>query len=146
MPATTKRTRMIHFPAVLVCTLVNMALGIVWYGPLFGKQWARLIGMTPDRKKDPKYHRRTRQGMIVSAFSHFMTAVVLSYAVRTLGASTVLDGISIAWLGWLGFSVTSMLPNTFFAGYENPWMLAAINLGYLLTCICIMGAILTVWK
>jgi len=30
--------------AVLVCGVVAMALGFVWYGPLFGKKWLELIG------------------------------------------------------------------------------------------------------
>ena len=36
----------INFLAVLVGGVINMAVGFVWYGPLFGKLWLRLIGKT----------------------------------------------------------------------------------------------------
>ena len=37
--------------AVIVCAIANMALGFMWYGPLFGKQWVAMMGWTPEQMK-----------------------------------------------------------------------------------------------
>ncbi|HEY3159743.1 MAG TPA: DUF1761 domain-containing protein [Vicinamibacterales bacterium] len=36
----------VSFVATLVATLLAFALGALWYGPLFGKQWIAAAGMT----------------------------------------------------------------------------------------------------
>jgi TRAP-type C4-dicarboxylate transport system permease small subunit len=47
----------VNYLAILVCGLVSMVLGSLWYGPLFGKPWMAMIGikkpdvMTPAIKK-----------------------------------------------------------------------------------------------
>ena len=38
----------VNWLAVIVGTVVSMALGTLWYGPLFGKTWLRLIGKSPE--------------------------------------------------------------------------------------------------
>ena len=39
--------------AVLVATAAAMALGFIWYGPLFGKAWARASGLAMGSKPEP---------------------------------------------------------------------------------------------
>ena len=39
--------------AVLVGTAAAMVLGFIWYGPLFGKAWARGSGVAMGNKPDP---------------------------------------------------------------------------------------------
>ncbi len=34
----------INYLAVLVCGVIALALGFVWYGPLFGKKWLQITG------------------------------------------------------------------------------------------------------
>ena len=43
----------INFWAVLVCAIVSMIVGSIWYGPLFGKLFMREMGMdkwTPEKQ------------------------------------------------------------------------------------------------
>ena len=37
----------INYWAVLVCAVLAMALGFLWYGPLFGKKWMNIVGVGP---------------------------------------------------------------------------------------------------
>ena len=42
----------INYLAVLAAAVSNMVLGFLWYGPLFGKTWSKLMGwgeMTPEK-------------------------------------------------------------------------------------------------
>jgi hypothetical protein len=34
----------INYLAVLACAIVAMPVGFLWFGPLFGKPWARHMG------------------------------------------------------------------------------------------------------
>ena len=34
----------INYLAVLACAIVAMPVGFLWFGPLFGKTWARHMG------------------------------------------------------------------------------------------------------
>jgi len=43
----------LDWPAVIVSTLVLMVVGTVWYGPLFGKPWARAHGIPFSTKPEP---------------------------------------------------------------------------------------------
>lgn len=35
-----------YYLSLLVCAVISMILGAIWYGPLFGKKWAQIIGAT----------------------------------------------------------------------------------------------------
>ena len=35
----------INYLAVLTCAIVAMPVGFLWFGPLFGKAWARHMGV-----------------------------------------------------------------------------------------------------
>ena len=34
----------VNYIAVLVCAIAAMPVGFLWFGPLFGKTWARHMG------------------------------------------------------------------------------------------------------
>ena len=44
----------INYLAILVSAILSMVVGSIWYGPLFGKKWAELIGADPNDKKKMK--------------------------------------------------------------------------------------------
>jgi len=44
----------INYLAVLVAAIASMALGFLWYGPLFGNQWKKLMGFTDKSMKAMK--------------------------------------------------------------------------------------------
>lgn len=38
----------INYLAVLVCGVLSMVIGAIWYGPLFGKKWMQVVGATAE--------------------------------------------------------------------------------------------------
>jgi len=36
----------INWLAVLAASLVGFVIGAIWYGPLFGKAWMKIVGLT----------------------------------------------------------------------------------------------------
>ena len=70
--------------AVLVGALIFMVIGWLWYGPLFGKQWAKMTGLTAGAMSPDKL------------IWTFVYSFVLSGAVNFFG---VLDDVEYALVG-----------------------------------------------
>src|SRR5688500_2921290 len=49
----TQPNLVINYAAIGVCVLWGMVFGFVWYGPLFGKLWARLMNFPTDFEPTP---------------------------------------------------------------------------------------------
>ncbi len=135
----------INYWAVLVSAVASVVLGFIWYGPLFGKQWMALNGMTmPDPK--PKMSAMTNP-MIISiigaSFMSWMTAFALGMASQTAGFTTACVLIVVA-SNWLGFIVPVSLNSV--AWEQKSWKLFAINTGYWLVYGIISGYILFGWR
>jgi len=37
----------VNYLAVFIATIASFVFGWLWYGPLFGKAWMRMMGYTP---------------------------------------------------------------------------------------------------
>ena len=124
--------------AILVAALVPVVIGGVWYSPmLFARPWMRAVGRTPEQLSGASL------GYALSAVG----AVVMSYALaRILRWAEVADpwnGALVGALAWLGFVATVLAVNTYFGGRSRA--LWAIDAGYQLLSLVVMGAILGAW-
>jgi hypothetical protein len=43
----------VNYLAVVLATVIMMALGFLWYGPLFEQQWLAAIGRADDQIEQP---------------------------------------------------------------------------------------------
>src|SRR5258706_4307004 len=66
----------LNYWAILVAVAATMALGFLWYGPIFGKAWMKEMGIPAGSKPDPKVMRR---GLILMLIGSFLTAFVLAH-------------------------------------------------------------------
>lgn len=140
----------INYLAVGAGVIANFFLGFVWYGPIFGKAWARLMGFPPDFK--PTKPQMTR-AMILMVVGAFLTAYVLAHSVTVWRASTWKAGAdgpswSYGFFGgfftWIGFFVPVLFSAVAWEG--KTWKLFGINAGYHFVSLQIMGMILAHWR
>ncbi|CAF1400686.1 unnamed protein product [Adineta ricciae] len=139
----------VNYGAVATCTLINIILGGLWYSPLlFAKPWAKLMGFDLNKmKNDPTVQKNAQKGYIISTVCHFIMVIILAYFIQLIsGSSSWFDGMKIGFCCWLGFALTSMLPNHIFSKNEFSWKLAAINIGYPMVGASLAGAILGAWR
>jgi hypothetical protein len=126
----------INLWAVLVAGLVHTVLGLIWYSrPLFGNQWVELTKqeMKPARKWIPA-------GII----GHQLIALVLGIVVYLANATTVLEGIAVGVLLWIGFIVTLEVGEVIWE--KVPVKLIAIRIAYHFVAMSMAGALLAVWR
>ncbi len=131
----------VNYAAVAAAAFAGLALGMFWYGPVFGKTWMRLMKMTA---KDMKKMRLTAgQAMAGGAVSMLVTsyalALLVGYAgVASFGSAALLAGV--LWLG-VGFPII-------FGGFlwENRSLaLTAFNAAHKLVELLLMVSILAAW-
>ena len=136
----------INYWAVLVATVAAIILGTVWYGPLFGKQWMRIVGITMG-EMTPSVKRTMAKSYTILALTAFVMAFVLAHTLSFASEITEAEGVLAAattaiWI-WLGFVMPVTLGPVL---WENrPWKYWFITSGYYLVSLILMAVVMTVW-
>ena len=140
----------VNYLALLVAVIASFFFGWLWYGPLFGKKWAGLMGMPADHKPDPKVMMR---GMGLSLLGTFLTAYVMVHtgeiwrpSVWSVGkdAPSYVFGFFNGFFIWLGFYVPMLLGSIAWEG--RSWGLFAINAAYHFVNLQLIAMILAYWR
>ncbi|MBI1936110.1 DUF1761 domain-containing protein [Candidatus Woesearchaeota archaeon] len=131
----------INYLAVLVAALASMAIGMLWYGPLFGNMWKKLMNFTDRDMK--KMNMTAAQAMIFGFISTLVLSFVLAHFVDYLNAITFRAALQVAFWIWLGFIATVMLGMVLWEG--KPWKLYFLNAAYQLVSLAVMAVILALW-
>jgi len=128
----------VNWLAILICAVVSMIVGSIWYGPVFGKQWMKLVGFTKEElekgKKDmPKVYGQMFLGSVITSY---VLAVIISMAPE----KSVMMGVTGAFWVWVGFIAAVKYSDVLFE--KKPLKLYLIEIGYYLIFLTISGAIL----
>lgn len=139
----------VNYLAVLVSGVAAMVLGWLWYGPLFGKLYSRLMGFD---NMDPAKRAEMAKGMgksyALTFVGSLVTAFVLEHIVTFAGAyyglSGVANGLMTGFLCWLGFMAPVTMGNVLWG--RQSWKLWTLGNGHNLVQLLMFGAILGTWK
>lgn len=130
----------INWLAVVVCVVLNMVAGYIWYHPsVFYKAWWKGIGKSEDEQTDPSVML-----WVWTILAALVEAVFVSFLLNTMGSTTIASGLMAGFMIWLGFVATTNLVNNLFAG--RGFKVWAIEAGNHLVFLLICGAILSVWR
>jgi hypothetical protein len=136
----------INWLAVLVCVVVSMIVGTVWYNPkTFFPIWWKGIGKT---EEEPGMQGAMGMTWALTILASFVQAVFMALLVNAAGSlaggATFASGAAVGALAWLGFVAPTNLVNKLFAGYGfKVW---AIEAGNHLINFVLFGAILGAWR
>lgn len=132
----------INIWAILLAVAVNMILDFVWYAPQFlGSEWMKMNGLTKKQTQE----NRTMPILIMLVLA-FIEAYVLRHFVVYVGnfyptySATSVGFLTGLW-AWVGFVLPVMGANYMFA--QRRKKLLAIDIGYYLVALPVMGIILT---
>ncbi len=131
----------INYWAVLVAGVANMVVGFLWYGPVFGNMWKRLMGLTDESMKNMPL---TATQAIVGGF---ITALIMAYVLANFafmaGAMGVSGAFELAFWVWLGFFLTNTAGSFLWEG--RPFKLFVLNATEQLVALFAMALILVLW-
>lgn len=128
----------VNWIAIIVAAIVPMVLGALWYSPvLFAEPWMRAVGRTREELGDAAL------GYLLSAVGAFLASYALARIMRWAEVDDLWNGVLVGALVWVGFVATVLAVTTYFGG--RPRALWAINAGYQLVALVLMGAIHGAW-
>lgn len=143
---------------IVIAVVANTVIGMVWYGPLFGKQWMKALGKKMgDAKAKPMDYAYTLAAAAIAAT--FMSLLVsygfvnsqfmgLANAFGAEGASDfilsgtwsdIASGLVIGLFVWLASAVPLLANRMVWEGTDKKFL--AINAGFSIVSMLTMGVI-----
>ena len=124
----------ISWVGVGAATIASMALGFLWFGPLFLKPWLRELGKTPEQMNG-----QAGPAIAVQVVASIITAIVLAVIIERFGPG-VLTGMTVGLLCGAGLVATAKLADVIFAQTSSSqrfW----IEAGHSVVSYALMGAV-----
>ncbi|MBS3070950.1 DUF1761 domain-containing protein [Candidatus Pacearchaeota archaeon] len=136
----------INHTAVIVSAVISFLIGWIWYSPLlFGNLWIKMSKFTKAQINAGK--KRGMKGMLPQMLFGFLSTLVMIYTlvilIEIFEAITIVAGIFVAFLVWVGFIATTMLGMILWEG--KPFALYLINSVHYLVVLLISSVILVLW-
>lgn len=132
----------VNYWTFLISMCASVGLGMLWYGPFFGKQWMALSGIQMPTAK-PAFKTMIKPIIIflVGALCmSFVLARIVTISSGFTGVIGVIPALVSAFLVWIGFIVPVNL--SFVAWEGKSWKLWSIHSGYWLVLLLIMGTVI----
>lgn len=128
---------------ILVSALATVVLGFLWYGPLFGKPWMKLMGITPKQAEAYKKSGKSMSGSyVIMVLTTLISVTVVGMFLKSTGGAGAWDGFVVGFLCWL-FIGTYSIGSVLWEG--RPWKLWFLNNSYYFLTYIITGTILGAW-
>ncbi|MBP6860322.1 MAG: DUF1761 domain-containing protein [Candidatus Pacebacteria bacterium] len=131
----------INYLAVLAAAVAVMVIGTLWYGPVFGKPWRRMMGYTPESMKAMKLTAgQAIAGGIVTAL---LKAYVLAHVAVMFGAQGFEGAFMLAFWMWLGLVMPTLASG--FLWENKPFKLFAFNAAHGFVELLAIALVLVLW-
>jgi Protein of unknown function (DUF1761) len=132
----------LNWVAILVAAIVSFLFEALWFS-VFMTQWLAGIGRTMDWLKSAAgYNPAVQYGTAI--LCSIIAAAVLTICIQASGEQTARRGILCAAVVWLGFVATTWAKEYIFE--VRTIEIFAINAGYSLLDLMLIGAIVGAWK
>jgi hypothetical protein len=132
------------FLAMAIAFVVYFLASFLWWGPLFGKKWAALMGMDMNEKPSmtmPMILQVIGSLLLTYVLWHVMMAFSVTHGTDGLmrGDLSMANGLIGAFFTWLGFFVPVQLGRI--SWEKATWPLFGINAGGHLVGLLLMGLV-----
>lgn len=135
----------VNYTAVVVAALAAFFIGFMWHGPVFGKQWIKLMKITPAQMKKGQQEMAGKMHwyMITAFLQQIVTAFVIAVLVQMVGVSDMIGAAMFGLLLWLGLIATTLLNGVLWE--ERSIALYLFNITYQLVSIVVVTLIVGLW-
>ncbi|MBX4215837.1 DUF1761 domain-containing protein [Candidatus Parcubacteria bacterium] len=128
--------------AVVGAAVVSFIVGMLWYGPVFGKAWMGMMGYTPDNMRNMRL--TPMQAMIGGGVTTLLFCYIVGLFVGNLAVVGLSGALSLAFSLWLVLALTAIAGGYLWEN-RSP-KLTAFNAVYHLVNLVVVTLILTVWQ
>lgn len=132
----------VSLAAVLLATVAQFVVGMVWYMPLFGKLWGKIHGFDGlSKEKQKEMQSQMGPYYFVQIFVTILTAFVLA---KLLALAPDYSPYKMAGLVWLGIALPTQVSAVIFGGTEGKWMFKKIAVMVGGSLACLVSAVLVI--
>jgi hypothetical protein len=134
----------INIWAVIASAIATMVTGMLWYGPLFGKTWAREMGwgsLTPEQSAVMK--KQASKAYPQQLVGAFIMAYVFAHVLQAFESSSLAMAVQGALWTWVGFIAPVKYGDVLWN--RKSMKLFFIDSLYLLVNLVVFAVILTLW-
>lgn len=125
------------FLPIFLAALASFAVGALWYGPVFGKTWMKLMNFTPESMR--AMAMTPARAMTLGFISQLVFAFVLAQFVGAVAAGVSGAMVLAVWI-WIGFYATTTLGGYLWEG--KSFKLVAFNMAYQLVGLLVAAAVI----
>jgi hypothetical protein len=133
----------LHYLPVLISAIIFWLLGMLWFGPFFGKPWRVELGKVGIKMEPPPPGIMTLKA-ILTFLMNLLTVIGVGFFVHVMGISTALGAAKLGLLLGLAFSLAALMVT--YTWQNKSLKLLLIDSLYQVVGIIIISIILTVWK
>lgn len=126
--------------AVVVIVVLAMAIGFLWYGPLFGDAWMELVGTTLEEIEA----NSSPLPYVVAIVATVLFCWLLSTVIHLAGDTTAAAGAKWGFLLWACVTAPIIFTHNGFS--LRPIGLSLLQSGNELLTAVVAGAILGAWR
>jgi hypothetical protein len=136
----------INYITIVGAGVLSMIIGSIWYGPLFGKKWMEICGVT---EMDKERRAQMQKEALPLYLTQFALTLVQLYVLSNLFAWTgeASKTVGIAFFMWLGFVMPTIAGCAMWNNNSGKvkWAQFLIQSGYQLIMFLLYGYILGMW-
>ena len=128
----------INYFAIILATVVQFAIGTIWYSAFFGKLWGKIHGFD---KLPKEVQQKMMKGMgpfyglqaLITLVTSFVLYIFIAY-------QPTWNAYAMAGFFWIGFVVPTQVSAVIFGGTEGKWILPKIAVQAGASILCLEAA------
>ncbi len=136
----------VNYLIIVVCAVLSMIVGAIWYGPLFGKKWMWLMNVNPaDATQMAKMKKEAGKLYAIQFILSLIQVYVLFHYI--VGAKDEMSPIdNVIWI-WLGFIMVTLAGSSMWTNEssDKKWTRFLVQAGYQLVLFLVFGYVIGNW-
>ena len=134
----------INYIVILGGAVLSMVVGSIWYGPLFGKKWMEICGVTEGDLERRKQMQKEAMPLYVVQLLLSVLQLYIFVNLITWGGWTA-QAVPVAFFLWLGFVMPTIAGSSMWNNDSTKvkWARFLIQSGYQLVMFLLYGILLT---
>ncbi|MCY4625900.1 MAG: DUF1761 domain-containing protein [Chloroflexi bacterium] len=131
----------INYLAVAAAIILNMVLGALWYGPLFGKPWMALNNLTMEMIKE---QGSPIKQYAVAVIASVIISIAIAFVAEAAGVANAAEGAMLGAIMSVGLVATAFGTSYMFESKALRHYL--INAGYPVAAAVLIGTLIGAWQ
>lgn len=136
----------VNYWAILAGAVLSMAIGAIWYGPLFGKQWMEIMGVDPGDAETAKKMQKTAGPLYLVQF--VLTLFQVLVLAHLVADTARVGGLERSMWIWAAFVIPTLAGSAMWTNDPGrlKWKRFLIQAGYQFILFAVFGLLLQFWK